>query len=118
MKHYTKTPVGAHYGAGSWLLQRLTAVVIAAYTVGLGACLLWQPPGSHAEWQAVFDGVFARVATMVFVAALLYHAWVGMRDIFMDYLKPMGLRVAAQAIVGITLFAYLFWAAAILWGRA
>lgn len=114
---YTRTPVGAHYGAGAWLLQRLTAVVIAAYTVGLAACLLWQPPGSHAEWRAVFDGAFARVATMVFFAAMLYHAWVGMRDILMDYVKPMGLRLALQSAVGLALASYLVWAAAILWGR-
>lgn len=117
VRRYTKSPVGAHYGAGAWLLQRLTAVVIAAYTVGLVACLLWEPPATHAQWQAVFDGPFARVATMLFFAALLYHAWIGMRDILMDYVKPMGLRLALQSAVGLALASYLLWAAAILWGR-
>jgi succinate dehydrogenase / fumarate reductase, membrane anchor subunit len=117
VNRYSKAPVGAHYGMGGWLLQRLTAVVMAAYTVGFAACLLWHAPGTHAEWQAIFAGTFVRLATMLFLAALLYHAWIGMRDILMDYVKPMGLRLALQAAVGVALAFYLIWSAAILWGR-
>lgn len=117
VKRHARTPVGAHYGAGGWLLQRLTAVVMAAYTVGLAAALLWQAPGTHAEWKALFSGAFMRLATMLFFAALLYHAWIGMRDILMDYVKPMGLRLALQSGVGLALAAYLVWSASILWGR-
>jgi succinate dehydrogenase / fumarate reductase membrane anchor subunit len=58
-----------------------------------------------------------RVATMVFFAALLYHAWVGMRDIIMDYARPTSLRLLLQAAVGFALLGYLIWSAAILWGR-
>ena len=116
MKRYTKSPVGAHYGLGDWLLQRLTAVVMAVYTVGLAVCLLSNPPGSLADWRAVFSGNFARLATMLFVAALLYHAWVGMRDIIMDYLKSAGLRLVVESGVALALFFYLIWAASILWG--
>lgn len=112
---YTKAPVGAHYGTGAWLLQRLTAVVMAAYTVGFLACLAWQAPASHAQWQALFSGAFARVSTMLFFAALLYHAWVGMRDIVMDYVKPTGIRLALTAVVGGVLLVYLVWTASILW---
>ena len=117
MSRYTKSPVGAHYGVGGWLLQRLTAVVMAIYTAGLAVCLLWHAPGSHAEWQAIFAGTFARLATMLFLAALLYHAWIGMRDILMDYVKPMGLRLALQVAVAVALAFYLVWSASILWGR-
>ena len=55
---------------------------------------------------------------MLFFAALLYHAWVGMRDILMDYVKPTGIRLALQ-IGGrrSCCSLYLVWAAAILWGR-
>ena len=47
VKAYTKIPVGAHYGTGEWLLQRLTAVVMALYTLGLVACLLWDAPATY-----------------------------------------------------------------------
>jgi succinate dehydrogenase / fumarate reductase, membrane anchor subunit len=117
VKAYAKTPVGAHYGLGDWLLQRLTAVVMAAYTIVFVARLLMTPPSTYAQWKAMFSGTLFRLATTMFVAALLYHAWVGMRDILMDYLHATGVRLTAQVIVGLTLIFYLIWSASILWGR-
>ena len=117
MKPYAKNPVGAHYGLGAWLMQRLTAVVMAAYTVFLLAIVLASPPASHADWKGLFGGSFVRLATMLFFLALLYHAWVGVRDIVMDYIKPTGLRLALQAFVGTALVFYLVWSVSILWGR-
>jgi succinate dehydrogenase / fumarate reductase membrane anchor subunit len=115
VKRYTKSPVGAHYGLRDWLLQRLTAVVMAAYTVGFAACLLWHKPATHGDWKAIFAGGFVRLATLFFFLALLYHAWVGMRDIVMDYVKPTGIRLLLQAVIGGVLILYLIWAASILW---
>ena len=117
MKAYRKNPVGAHYGLRDWLLQRLTAVAMAIYTVGFFACFMVEAPHSYGDWKAMFSTVFARLATMLFVASLLYHAWVGMRDILMDYLRATGVRLFAQVIVGFLLVFYMFWAASILWGR-
>ena len=116
MKAYTKVPVGAHSGTGDWLLQRLTAVVMALYTVLFVGCLLMQPPATYSDWKAMFSGSFFRVATMFFFAALLYHAWVGMRDIVMDYVKPTGIRLGLQTAIGGVLIVYLIWSASILWG--
>ena len=116
MKRYRKNPVGAHYGLRDWLLQRLTAVVMALYTNVLLGCLVWRPPATQGDLRAMFAGGFFRVATLLFVLALLYHACVGLRDIFMDYLKPFWIRLAAQFAVALVLIGYLAWAATILWG--
>jgi succinate dehydrogenase / fumarate reductase, membrane anchor subunit len=116
VKRYTKNPVGAHYGLGDWLLQRLTAVVMAAYTVFVFGCLAMGRPASHSDMQNMFSDPLIRISTMVFFLALLYHAWVGMRDILMDYIKPPGLRLALQMAVALALVAYLVWSASILWG--
>jgi len=116
VKRYTKTPVGAHYGLRDWLLQRLTAVVMAVYSIVLVACVLLHPIHSQADLRALFAGAFFRVATLLFVLALLYHAWVGMRDILMDYVKPVWVRLGLQAVIGQVLIGYLVWAGAILWG--
>ena len=116
MKRYVKNPVGARYGLWPWLMQRLTAVVMGAYTIVLLACLLVRPPASYGDLRAMFSGAFFRVATMLFFAALLYHAWVGLRDVLMDYVKPVWMRLALQFGVGLVLFAYLVWSAQILWG--
>jgi succinate dehydrogenase / fumarate reductase membrane anchor subunit len=117
VKAYRKNPVGAHYGLRDWLLQRLTAVAMAVYTAGFFACFMVEAPHSYGDWKSMFSTVFARLATMLFLASLLYHAWVGMRDILMDYLRATSLRLFAQVIVGFLLVFYLIWAASILWGR-
>jgi succinate dehydrogenase / fumarate reductase membrane anchor subunit len=117
VKRYTKTPVGAHYGLGDWLLQRLTAVVMALYTAFALAYVVCYPPHTRADWKAMVSGGFLRLFTMLFIAALLYHAWVGMRDILMDYLHATGVRLAAQSIVALVLAFYLIWSASILWGK-
>ncbi len=117
MKAYRKNPVGAHYGLVGWLLQRLTAVVMAIFTIAMFACLIVAAPHGYAEWKAVFSGMTMRLVTMLFIVSLLYHAWVGMRDILMDYLSATSVRLTAQTVVGFALLVYVIWAAAILWGR-
>jgi succinate dehydrogenase / fumarate reductase membrane anchor subunit len=117
VRGYTKNPVGAHYGLRDWLLQRLTAVVMLAYTVVAVGVIAAAAPGTHAEWRAIFAGTFFRAFTLLFFLALLYHAWVGMRDIFMDYVRPTGIRLALQMAVVVALLLYLIWIVSILWSR-
>jgi succinate dehydrogenase / fumarate reductase, membrane anchor subunit len=114
---YSKRPIGAHYGLSAWLLQRLTAVVMLAYTVFLLVLVAWCPPSTYADWKGLFSGSFVRLLTMLFFLALLYHAWVGVRDIVMDYIKPTGLSLLLQSVVGAALLFYLLWSVSILWGR-
>lgn len=116
VKGYTKNPVGAHYGLGDWLLQRLTAVVMAGYTLFIFGCIAVGRPSSYADLEAMLADGFIRIFTMLFFVALLYHAWVGMRDILMDYVKATGLRLALQSAVGMVLVVYLIWSASILFG--
>jgi succinate dehydrogenase / fumarate reductase, membrane anchor subunit len=108
--------VGAHYGLKDWLLQRLTAIVMGLYTLLLLAIALWHGGIDHALWQALFAATPFKAATFLFMAALLYHAWVGARDIFMDYVKPVGVRLALQSVTVGLLIVYLGWTIQILWG--
>jgi succinate dehydrogenase / fumarate reductase membrane anchor subunit len=50
--------------------------------------------------------------------ALLYHAWIGMRDILMDYIKPVGVRLLLETVGVLVLVGYLGWTIQILWGAA
>ena len=102
--------VGAHYGLKDWLAQRITAVVLAVYTLVLGLAVLAGPPLAQASWKALFSGPFIRVLT-----ALAWHAWIGVRDIYMDYIKPTAVRLTLQVATIVLLFAYVIWAANILW---
>jgi len=110
-----RIPVGAHYGWRDWLVQRVSAVVMAAYTVLLLFLVLWHGGLDYAAWKATFGNGFFRIATFVFMLALLWHAWVGVRNISMDYLKPVGLRLTFQVVVVAVLLAYIGWTIQVLW---
>jgi succinate dehydrogenase / fumarate reductase membrane anchor subunit len=56
-----------------------------------------------------------RIATIVFFISLFWHAWVGVRDILMDYVKPTGLRLGLEIAVLLVLVGYAVWAVQILW---
>ena len=110
-----RTVVGAHYGLGGWLAQRVTAVVMTVYTVLVVAVLLLDPPSDHAAWKALFAQGWMRLATLLFFLSLLLHAWVGMRDILMDYIKHAGWRLTLEVLVILALAAYAGWMVQILW---
>ena len=109
--------VGAHYGLTDWLAQRGTAVVMTLYTLLLAAAALWNGGFDYALWRALFASGAFKVATFLFMASLLYHAWVGAREIYMDYVKPVALRLTLQAATLLLLVAYLGWTVQILWGH-
>lgn len=110
--------VGAHYGLKDWIAQRATAVYMAIYTVIFGIAVLSMPEFSHAAWRELFAGGFMGFTTFLFFLALFYHAWIGVRDIFMDYIKPTGARLALHLVVAFLLIGYAGWAARILWRLA
>jgi succinate dehydrogenase membrane anchor subunit len=107
--------VGAHYGLGSWLAQRVTAIVMAVYSVILLVVFLREGPISYAVWRDLFSQGWMRVGTLLFAVSLVWHAWVGARDILMDYARPEGLRLALQVITILILAGYLGWTVQILW---
>ena len=110
-----RTVVGAHYGMGSWLAQRLTAVVMLAYTLLLLGVISVRSPMGHEGWKSLFGHGWMRIATLLFAVSLAWHAWVGVRDILMDYIKHDGLRLALEVLTILLLATYLGWAAEILW---
>ena len=110
-----RTVVGAHYGLKDWIAQRATAIIMAVYTLILGAILLVVRPASFEAWQGVFANGFVKFVTFLFFASLFYHAWIGVRDIWMDYIKQTGLRVTLHVLTICALVGYTAWAAAILW---
>jgi succinate dehydrogenase / fumarate reductase, membrane anchor subunit len=107
--------VGAHYGTGSWLAQRVTAAIMAIYTLIALALFVSKSPFTYEAWRALFAHGWMRVATLLFAVSLAWHAWVGVRDILMDYAKHDGLRLALQVLSVLLLAGYVSWAIEILW---
>ena len=107
--------VGAHYGLRDWLAQRITAVLMAVFTVVLLAQLLMPGALGYDRWAAIFSQQWMKLLTLVTILSLAYHAWVGMRDIWMDYVKPVGVRLTLQVLTIVWLVGCAGWAIQVLW---
>lgn len=107
---------GAHYGLRDWLAQRITAVVMVVYVLAIAAWMLVQPVLDYDTWSALFSNDLVRSFTLLFLLCQYYHAWIGVRDIVMDYVKPAGVRLSMHVVVILALVMYAIWAVQILWG--
>jgi succinate dehydrogenase / fumarate reductase membrane anchor subunit len=111
-----RTVVGAHYGLRDWLAQRATAVLMALFTLALLAqVLLTTQPLGYDLWAGIFSQQWMKFLTFTLVIALSYHAWVGMRDVWMDYVKPVGVRLALHVFTLVWLLGCAGWAIQVLW---
>ncbi|MDR0234126.1 MAG: succinate dehydrogenase, hydrophobic membrane anchor protein [Zoogloeaceae bacterium] len=107
--------VGAHYGLKDWLIQRVTAVVMAAYSFFIAVVILALWPATFDAWYKIFSFGLVKFATFLFALSLFYHAWIGVRDLWMDYIKPVSLRLTLHVLTVLALVGYSGWMAAILW---
>lgn len=106
---------GAGYGMRDWLSQRVTAILMALFTVVVLVQLLLPGPLGYERWSGIFAAQWMKVLTFVVVLSLVWHAWVGVRDILMDYVKPVGLRLVLQVATLVWLVGHAGWAVQVLW---
>jgi len=126
--------VGAHYGMRDWLAQRITAAVMGVFTVALLAQYLL-PAYAHGmdgerlkdsagnfmvlqgydKWAGIFSTQWMKLLAFVVIVSLAYHAWVGMRDVWMDYVKSFAVRLSVQVLTIVWLVGCLGWAIQVLW---
>ncbi len=109
-----KSTTGSHTGTGTWLVQRASALLLALALPVLAIYFLTALPLDFAGWQAVFAPTWLQILMLLTAAAIALHAWVGMRDIFMDYVHHTGLRLALYLVVIVILAGCVAWLAAIL----
>ncbi len=107
--------VGAHYGMRDWLAQRITSLLMAVFTVAVVVQVLLPGPFDYYRWAAIFSQQWMKVLTFVTIVALLYHVWVGMRDIWMDYVKPVSIRLTLDIVTIVWLVGCAGWALQVLW---
>ncbi len=97
-------------GLRAWVLQRATAIYIGLFSIVFLLVLLISPPNDYAQWRDWFADPLVGIATLVFIVSILLHAWVGIRDILMDYVKPLWLRLAFLTGVALGLLTWGLWA--------
>lgn len=107
---------GAHYGLRDWLVQRVTASLMALFTVVLLLQVLTTSgPISYEAWAGIFASQWMKFLTFGLIISLAWHAWIGVRDIWMDYVKPVGLRLALHVFTLVWLVGCAGWAFSVLW---
>ena len=106
---------GAHYGLRDWLGQRVTAIALVLYSLYLLISVLSVPRLTYASWYGLFLNPFMKVATLLAMLALIYHAWVGLRDVLMDYIQKTWMRLSLETLTLGLLAGYACWTVIILW---
>lgn len=104
-----------HQALRDWMIQRVSAIVMAIYVLGLAYFFLTHPDMAYYEWHGLFGHVWMRVGTALVIFSLLYHAWIGMWTVFTDYIKKAWVNWLVQVIVILTLVALFFETLLILW---
>ena len=97
-------------GLRSWLLQRLSAVYIAVYIIVAMIALYLQGTPDFTRWQAIFAQPLINIATLLFIFLLLIHAWVGIRDIFVDYVHHIPTRFVLMTLISTMQIMLAIWA--------
>ncbi|HSH47612.1 MAG TPA: succinate dehydrogenase, hydrophobic membrane anchor protein [Halomonas sp.] len=103
-------------GLSDWLIQRVSAVVLALYTLFLVGYLLFSPNLDYATWNGLFAQTWMRIFSLLAFISLAGHAWVGLWTVTTDYIKPTGIRIAAQSVIILAIFVFLVWGIQVLWG--
>lgn len=96
-------------GMRAWLLQRLTAIYIAIYTLSLMVWVSYQIPLSYDTWLNLLSQPVMLIATVLFYLSIFIHAWVGIRDILVDYVKPSGVRFILLMSLAFFLIVMTLW---------
>ena len=114
-KRYSSIVDIAHFGFRDWVAQRVSAIILAVYTLVFVFALIILRNEGYQGWSNFFSELWIKILSVLAVIALCYHAWVGIRDIWMDYIKPVGIRLFLQVFSIFWLLGCGLWAIIILW---
>lgn len=110
-------------GLYDWLIQRVSAVIMAAYTFFIIGFILLQPELSYDVWSGLFGQLWMRVFSLITLVSIAVHAWIGLWSVLTDYVttRMMGpsanvLRISIQMVMGVITITYFIWGVEILWG--
>lgn len=110
-------------GLYDWLIQRISAVVMAAYVIFLTGFILLTPDLTYQQWSELYSQLWMRVFSLATLISIAAHAWIGLWTVLTDYItnRMMGgkatvLRLLCQVLLGAVTLFYVVWGVEILWG--
>ena len=104
----------ASSGLGAWSLQRLSAIYLAVFSVYALLSFVTRSATSFDAWITWVAYPVNNIAIGMFVLSLLAHAWVGSRDIILDYVKPFSFRIIKLSVTALLIVAMGLWALSVL----
>jgi succinate dehydrogenase / fumarate reductase, membrane anchor subunit len=113
--------VGAHYGTAQYIIQRVTAIILVVYTLVLLIGILSMSGFTYEGWRNLFTfqvmlmPVGQVLASLAFIS-LAWHAYIGIRDIWMDYVKPVGIRLGLYVLSILWLAGAAIYFIVLVWG--
>ncbi len=102
------------HGLRPWLIQRISAVYIAFFLIYIAVTVAISGDAGYQQWHDWLFHPLNTIAVGLFVISLLLHAWVGMRDIILDYIHNTLVRMMAFILVIAVLTSCGLWSAKIL----
>ncbi|WP_444936454.1 succinate dehydrogenase, hydrophobic membrane anchor protein [Microbulbifer sp. JMSA004] len=110
-------------GTFDWLYQRVTAVILLAYTLFIVGFIFFSKDFSYQAWSELFAQRWMRVFSLVALLSTIIHAWIGLWSVVTDYItnRMMGgkatvLRLFVEVILAAVAVLYAVWGIEILWG--
>jgi len=103
-------------GLYDWMIQRVTAVVLALYTIFMIGYLAFGAELTYEMWSELFQCTAMRIFTLLTLLSFAAHVWIGLWSVSTDYIKPTGFRFVFQSVCGLVTFIYVVWGIQILWG--
>ncbi|MBT2971365.1 MAG: succinate dehydrogenase, hydrophobic membrane anchor protein [gamma proteobacterium symbiont of Ctena orbiculata] len=105
-------------GLRAWFLQRATAIYLLLFIIFMLQQMILNPPQDFAAWQGWVAQPLIGLGLILFFASLLLHAWVGFRDVLIDYVHPTAIRVTLLTLAGFILLGCAFWVVKIIFTAA
>lgn len=105
-----------HQGFRDWLIQRVSAILMAIYFIGMVIFFALHPAVTYTDWHQLFSSLGIKIVTLLVILSLLWHAWIGIWTVVTDYIKCSVLRLSVNSIVVLVLVAFFFAGLFILWG--
>ena len=96
-------------GLRPWIIQRISAVVIAVFIIYFALTLLFANPLTASDWSRWLASPINNIAMGLFLVAVLWHAWIGIRDVVLDYIHNVVIRMLVLTIVSSILVGSGFW---------
>jgi succinate dehydrogenase / fumarate reductase membrane anchor subunit len=107
----------SHRGLSEWLVQRVTAIYLGVFLIFLIVRFVFWPISDFDAWRSWFTLSWVRIVWLFAFGSLLLHAWIGLRSVFLDYIKSFQLRLVLTLMLASGLLAIAIWVVDVLFGR-